>query len=293
MNMVCILLSAWDSIAAFLNSNFTAALSGAFAGALAAQTIASRSKVRESLQLEIRSTNAAIMVAFTICNAGLTLKKQLVKGIYDRYSAKRAEFQIFKLRRSRGELPGVFEAQLDLRTVQMPIVPIDVMRSLMYEKISLTGRPLATMAALAGSTGTLAEVLAKRSELIERFRSIGETHPDLVAMYLGEPYGAGHVSEEFPDSVEAMHSLTDDVIFFSNLLIEDLTAHGEKVLAEYKKTNKKASERISQIDLRPAREAGLMPPQDNYLDWLKGFQNAPQPAAPADTLSSLRSAGRR
>lgn len=274
MTTITLLQAAWDYITVFLNSNFTAALGGAFAGAMAAHSIANRSKLHATFQQEIRSTNAAIMVAFTICNAGLTLKKQLVKGIHDRYSAQRAELQLFKQRRALGETTGAFKLDLDLRTVQMPILPIDVMRTLMYEKTSTRERPLAAMAALAGSAGTLSEVLIKRTELIDRFRSIGDTHPDRVAMYLGEPYGIGHVSEEFPDLVDAMQSLTDDVIFFSNLLIEDLTTHGEKVLADYKKANKKTEERISKIDLSPAHEAGLIPPKENYLDWIKGFPNA-------------------
>lgn len=69
----------WENLRDFLNSNFTAALAGALAGALTAQHIADRGKKREETLLELRSTNAAIMVAFIFCNAGIALKKQLVK----------------------------------------------------------------------------------------------------------------------------------------------------------------------------------------------------------------------
>jgi hypothetical protein len=274
-----------DNLAAFLNSNFTAALAGAFAGAMAAQAIANRAKEREALRQEIRSTNAAIMVALTICNAGLALKKQLVMEICERYAAKRKELEAFQTLRARGEPVGVFKVQADLRTVQMPIVPVDVLRTQMYEKISATGRPLALMAALAGSVGALSDVLQKRTELIERFRALGDDHPDLLALYLGQPYGPGHVSEEFPDTVEAMHRLTDDVIFFSQLLATDLIAHGNQALDQYKKIAKAKGEKISSVDFTEAHQNGLMPDPANYDDWLKGFLTAPQQVVAADAAA--------
>lgn len=86
-----IALEILQKAAAFLNSNFTAALAGAFGGALAAQRIGDRSKQRDALLQEIRSTNAAIMVTFTICNTGIVFKKQHVKDIYETYISKKAE----------------------------------------------------------------------------------------------------------------------------------------------------------------------------------------------------------
>jgi len=62
-----------------LNSNFSIALagslSGAFGGAVAAQRVIERSKRREIFISELKNTNAAIMVSFSICNMILSLKK--------------------------------------------------------------------------------------------------------------------------------------------------------------------------------------------------------------------------
>jgi hypothetical protein len=272
----------WDNLVAFFNSNFTAALAGAFAGAMAAQRIADRTRQREFVLTEVRNTNAAIMIAYTVCNAGLALKKQLVKDIHDSFVATRREHGDFKARRARGDLVDVFELHLDLRTVQMPLFPIDVLRTQMFEKVSAVGRPLALTAALAGSVETLGNVIRKRSELIDRFRGLGEGHPHLIPMYLGEPYGPGHVSEEFPDTVDAMYRLTDDVIFFSSLLAADLMTHGKDVLERYGKAVKVKGQRISSADFSDAREKGLMPEPANYIDWTTGFQDAAQQSAPGD-----------
>ena len=278
-------LFTWQNVAAFLNSNFTAALAGAFAGALAAQRIGDRAKQRDTLLQEIRSTNAAIVISFTICNAGLSLKKQFVKDIYKTYITKKFELEEFQRRRAASQqspdLP--FEFQADFRTLQMPLVPIDVLRTQVYDSISATGRPLALVAALTGAVASLADTIQKRNALIERFRGLGpagEAH--LPAFYFGLPYGPGHVSTEFSDTVESLHSLTDDVIFFSELLGKDLVAHGNSILEQYRNVAKVKKEKISSVDLTEAREQGLMPDATNYNDWLRGFPSTAQQGDPGD-----------
>ena len=277
-------LFSWQNVAAFFNSNFTAALAGAFAGALAAQRIGDRAKQRAALLQEIRSTNAAIMVSFTICNAGLSLKKQLVKDIYETYTAKKSELEEFQKQWAAGQqpagLPFVFQA--DFRTLQMPLVPIDVLRTQVYENISATGRPLAMVAALSGAVDSLADTIQKRNILIERFRGRGPAdEAQLLAFYFGLPYGPGHVSTEFFDTVESLNNLTDDVIFFGELIGKDLMAHGNSILEQYRNVAKVKKEKISSVDFTEAHEQGLMPDAANYKDWLRGFPSAAQPGAQA------------
>jgi hypothetical protein len=278
-------LFSWHNVAGFLNSNFTAALAGALGGALAAQKIGDRAKQREALLQEIRSTNAAIVVTFTICNAGLALKKQFVKEIYETYTAKKEELKEFQQRLATGQqhpnLP--FEFQADFRTLQMPVVPIDILRTQVYESISANGRPLALVAALVGAIASLADTIHKRNTLIERFRELGSAGTDqLPAFYFGLPFGPGHVSTEFSDTVESLHSLTDDVIFFSELLGKDLMTHGNHILNQYRRVAKVKKEKISSVDFTEPRRQGLMPDAANYADWLKGFQSAAQQGASAD-----------
>jgi len=277
-NFVIELLS-WQNIAGFFNSNFTAALAGALGGALAAQKIAGRAKQQDALLQEIRSTNAAIVVTFTICNAGLALKKQFVKDIYETYTSKKEALKEFHQRRAAGQqhpdLP--FEFQADFRTLQIPVVSIDVLRTLIYERISATGRPLALVAALVGAFASLADTIQRRNSLIERFRQLGITGADqLPAFYFGLPYGPGHVSTEFSDTVESLYSQTDDVIFFCELLSNDLMAHGDHILDQYRKVARVKKEKIASVDFTEPRKQGLMPDSTNYADWLKGFPNVAQ-----------------
>jgi len=270
---------AWKNIAAFLNSNFTAALAGAFAGALAAQKISDRAKQRSELLQEIRGTNAAIAVCFTICNTGLSLKKQFIKDIYETYTAKKSELEEFQKRRAAGQqapdLP--FEFQADFRTLNMPLVPTDILRKQIYESISVGNRPLGLVAAISGAIDSLDDTIQKRNTLIERFRELGpEGDAQLPAFYFGLPYGLGHVSTEYSDSIESLNNLTNDIIFFSELLIKDLMEHGDSILKKYNKVSKSNKEKVSTVDLTEPREEGLMPDEKDYANWLKGFQKAAQ-----------------
>jgi hypothetical protein len=85
----------WEDAKGFFNSAFTTSLlgslAGAFAGAVAAQRIVERGKRREELLSEIRNTNAAIVLAFGVCNLYLTLKKQSVKAMGESYCSLRKD----------------------------------------------------------------------------------------------------------------------------------------------------------------------------------------------------------
>ena len=273
-------LFSWQNITAFLNSNFTAALAGAFAGALAAQKIGDRAKQRNELLQEIRSTNAAIVTSFTICNTGLTLKKQFVKDIYEAYTTKKSELVELKKKHTSGQQSPAptFEFQADLRELQMPLMPVDILREQIYTHISATGRPLALVSTISGVVASLAETIERRKILIDRFRKQGAPDSEIfAALYFGLQYGPGHVSEEFSDTVESLHMLTDDVIYFSELLAKDLIAHGKQILEQYKKVAKIKKEKIHSLDLTEAREEGLMPDETNYINWLRGFPDSAQP----------------
>lgn len=277
-------LFTWESIGALLNSNFASALAGAltgaFVGAMAAHQIADRARQREAVLAEIRSTNAAIIVAFTICNAGLAFKKQQSKEICDTYTARRAEYEESLRKRAAGDGPTdvPFQLEADLRRLQMPLVPIDILRDQIYEKISAPARPVALVAALAGSIAGLQDVIEKRTALIERYQALADSGAaHLQELYFGKAYGPGHVSTEFPDSIKSLHRLSDDVIFFSHLLISDLKAHGHRVLAKYQKMATVKEEKIHDAEITDSRVTGLMPEPVNYEDWFLGFPDAPRP----------------
>jgi len=259
---------SWNNIADFFNSNFTAALAGALAGALVAQRIGDRSKERELLLQEIRSTNTAIMGSFSICNAMLILKKDSINSIYDAYETRKAELKEYNRRRAAGELSSdiPFNIQAEFTRLQMPVVPIDVLRKQIYENISVGKRPLALVAALDGTISFLADMIQQYHDLIELSKNLQGAK--FASFYFGFPHG-NELSSEFPDTIEALHKQTNDVIFFSELLGKDLMAHGANILVQYGKVNKIKKEKIVSVDFADARAKGLMPDVSAYPDWFK------------------------
>jgi hypothetical protein len=277
---------SWENLATLSNSAFTTslvgALAGAYAGAKAAQKIAERAKERSEYQVQIRNTNAAITLAFIICNAAISLKRQQTKDLCDMYFEKKAALEEFSRKRKFGEISRetLFEFQADLRSVPFPAVPIDALRSLVYEKLSVSGRPLALVATLAGVLSSLADLISNRNGLIASFKQISPQARETIlpALYFGLPYDGGHVSTEYFDTMMGLQSLTDDVIFFSHLLCKDLASHGNKVLEKYKSQFKGELEHIHAIELSSEKTAGLIPKNEQYSDWLSGFQEREQGA---------------
>lgn len=270
-------LSPLKYVIDLINSNFMStllsALTGATCGALAAQHIGDRSKRRDQLLLELRNTNSAIMMAFTTCNAGMALKNQFVNSIVKEYNKKREELLTITRKSNliQKDEAEIFEFTADFRTLQMPVVPIDILRTYVYDRISAKGRALATVGALAGALDSLNHIISNRNNLIARFRE-SNLNKDrvLLSLYFGLPYGDDHINSEFFDTVKGLNSLVDDTIFFSHLLMKDLKLHGDIIKIKYDKVAKYNSEKVTDFDFTGAKN--LMPDEEIYKDWLSGFK---------------------
>jgi hypothetical protein len=268
---------SWQCGAAFLNSAFTTsligALAGAYAGARAAQRITERSKEREQLLSQIRTTNAATMVAFSACNAGLAIKKQHVQPMYEGFVQAKAELETFRQQRATGQRQGNAEYRFvaDMRGFPAPSAPIETLKDLVFHRISAQGRALALVAVLEQSFAGVKEMIAKRDALIHRFAS-GAVPKDLIPnFYFGTPLPSGDTNQEYPDLIMGIHSYVDDIAFFSSLLCADLIAHGNRAHAAFTKKFGKGAPRVSTANFTGPREKGLIPPDAQYVDWLNAF----------------------
>jgi hypothetical protein len=262
----------------FINSTFITsligALAGAYFGATAAQRIAERSKYREELLREMRNTNAAIALAFEVSDALLALKKQHVKSLKEIYDAKKADLIEFMRKRDAGEISQdlVFDFKADLETLQPQVLPMDTLRAVVFERLSIVGRALNLVVTLNQTVESLAESLAKRNSLIESYKvEVAKDKQRLVPLYFGLPFEEGLVNREYPDMISAIYSQTDAGIFFGSLLCKDLHEHGQQLSNAFKKKFKNDPHRIHEVDFGPAVADGLMPDEKNYADWLTGF----------------------
>lgn len=267
----------WENIKSFLNSGFTTALAGAFAGAWAAQRIAERGKLREELEREIHNTNAGITLAFSVANTMLALKKQHVRELKDSYDRDCQRFKETSAAIAAGKLtPDThFSLAADLRNIPVLSPPATTLQEVVCSRVSVVGRPLSLAVEITESAQNLNAAIVGRGNLIEAFKAGNLPEGATVEkMYLGIPYRVGHVNQEYGDLVRAIALYTDDTIFFSSLLCQDLRAHGLRTAEKYRTRLKKEPPRVSETSFKEAKESGLMPADDEYVSWLKGFQAA-------------------
>lgn len=276
-------MAAWlpsrDATKEFGNSPFTTSLLGslfgAIAGAWAAQRIVGRGKVREELTNEIRNTNVGIMLALSIANVSMALKKQHVKTLKETYDNQCRELEERKANGAAGQFQGPFSPLLDFRALDDISPPIVLLRELVFGRLSTTGRALPAVTAIEDGILNLNAVLARRNRQIERFKN-GDLPEgaEIVHMYFGIPYADGHTNQEYGDTIKAIANYTDDIIFYSILLCGDLRSHGMLIAEKYKRNVGGIVPKISDFDIKDAQASGLIPQDNDYESWLSGFQFA-------------------
>lgn len=274
--------SAFDMGYQMLNAGFTIALlgglTGAIGGALGAQHIVERSQRRKEGLRQLRYTNASIMVAFAICNSAFALKKQHVQPMREEYLKSKADLQSFMARREAKDVSVGMEFHLvmSLKTYPAPIVPLESLKHMVFQELSVVGRPLALVAVIEQSLMGLTAAIAKRDLLIQKFQSGEISEREHVQYYFGLPLSDGHVNEEYSDLVDAIYSYTDDLAFFASRLCLDLMKHGQQVKDALTKFTSQKMLNVSQVDFSSPEKSGLMPPCSQYADWLSAIVENPQ-----------------
>jgi hypothetical protein len=286
------LAAIWGSASAFLNSNFFTAsftaivgsFAGAFAGAYGAQWIVERGKERDEILTEMRNTNAATVVSFAICNIFITMKQQNIKPLKDRFDAQKRSFLETVEKQRLGQLsPGTaFRFLADFQTIfWAPAIAIDVLRQLLFEKISLDEqRPLMLVTNLSDAFHGFTSALGNRNKLIASYKASNFSLDDLLHLYFGLPQGSsGITNTEYPDSIEQVYRHTDDGIFFSKMICDDLFEHNTRLANKFKQQfGKSAPGIIEKPDFTKAQSAGLMPNDADYKDWFNLYVKRPRPS---------------
>lgn len=264
----------WENVKGFANSSFTISLAGAFAGATAAQRIAEKGKFREELLKEFQHTSAVISLATAVACQALALKKQHVKALKDSYDDDLKKFEAHKEKIIGKKIAAntPFEISPNLLFLQEISPPTATIQDIVLSRLSTVGRTIGTVTALADSVGNLNGALSKRNELLNTFKN--QQFPEGATfhhMYLGLPYRETQTNQEYGGSIEAISLYTDDIIFFSIKLCEDLRDHGEILKKRYKSRLRGSPPTIPTVDFEKPRQDGLVPKDEEYENWLSGF----------------------
>lgn len=245
---------------------------GAYYGAKAAQKIIEGGKSREDLLNTINFTNIAITLSYNICNGLLSSKKQFIKPLHEDYEEEKKLLQNFNQNLASGNIPlsSQYQFTANLQTFPLPKLPFEALERVMFNNSGINSQLLTVFSTLNMSLDGLKQSVDKRNDLIENYknRPVGT---DLSAHeYFGLQEG-GKINQDYPTVVSAIKNQTDDVIFFSHLLCEQLNMLGKNLAEQFKKQHKKGCPKIVKIDWSQAEQNNLLPPNNTYSEWLKIF----------------------
>lgn len=271
------LLNAWETIRGFLNSTFISAflsaLAGAGLGVWGAQRLAERSTRRKELLDALRQANALVVLATTISNQALAVKKQHIAPLSKTYFEEREDAEAANEVLLRGGVPEkMVRFKAEMVHITPLTVPVEALKSLTYSAQLMPGRALALVAMVEQSLTELSHSIGVRSKQIELFRA--QTMPmDLFAQnYFGLTRKDGNVDSIYHDSMVGVTQYTDDVAFFGAELSDELQAHAIRIRTRLLKLTKEAPI-ANTVDFSGPRQSGLMPPRENYESWLSGFRS--------------------
>lgn len=244
---------------------------GAFAGAYAT----SRRETKAAIVAQLNSVSAARALCFSICNRYLALKRQHVRPTWDQYCLGRQRLLDAQQAFRAGDRLRVLEYQADLRTIQHVWVPTQTLERQVFEKTSIRGRGLAAAVDLIGAIDSLAKALDARDNLIEEIRSKSPVpRHELAATYFGLAVD-GVTDDRFRSNMEGIYRITDDCIFFSQILADDLFEYGQRLRRRYAWRYRLGVPKLKPEDWGFARNEGLLPDHQEYANWLRGFVRAP------------------
>jgi hypothetical protein len=279
LNSVSVFISAHaQDLKNFFESVFVTsvagALAGAFFGAWGAQRIAERSKQRDEILVELRSTNAAISVVFYISNALLSFKKQEIRPLKATFDAQREAISKILERAKANPAESVSIRHIgDYRSLSTLSIPIPIIEKLGFDNLSVGVKALTLISTLTNTALMLNQAIVGHNKLIDFVKTSNLSDREAMFCHLGLEYTPGSSNKEYSDNLEAIYSFTDDGIFFSRQLLEELIKHGEAKRLRFQKRYGRSGDLpiIAKPLFAKAEEAGLMPDPAKYTDWQSMF----------------------
>lgn len=244
-----------------------AAAFGTFAGAWAT----SRRETKRAVVAELTSLSAARALSFSICNRFLALKKQHVQSMYVKYSAARS--RVMEDVR-HGDRDPKFPA--DLQSLTPVWLPIEALERQLFEKTSARGRAMAAAIDLIGAIDGLNQAIRNWSELVLEFRQASPlTRRQLAEKYFGLATADGVVDDRFRANVFSLSNQTDDCIFFSKILADDLYTYTRRLRRRNAWKFRLSVPKEQPPDWTFAEAEGLLPNEMDCANWLRGFRKLP------------------
>ncbi|MRX37240.1 hypothetical protein [Aminobacter sp. MDW-2] len=273
------LTSLWNYLNASPNvGTAIVGVAASFAGAWGAQVAIFRRDQRREVIATLRAVNEAQALCFAICNSFMSLKSQHLVAMLARFREIEKRFESFLKEKREAEengKPEIFAFQADLQTLPLSKVPIDRLERVVFEKLALDTRTLALAIELnKGIDAVNTSTAARNEQLTSWYEGPPMSHDKMLIRYLGIKFENG-ADEKYKQTLVAIESYCNDCIFFSKLLSEALTEHGNGVRRKYRHHIFWRLPKVSEADYSSEKARKLIPDAKDYEQWLSGFQSHP------------------
>jgi hypothetical protein len=207
-------------------------------------------------------------VAVTICNKAMALKRQHIAPMKIRYDEAKSAHQA-EVRSPSGRPLMV---SLDLATISRSKFPDDILAKLIFEKSSIGEKGAIIAIELSTSIENLNYACDFRTRLIDEIRKEPAlTDEQLAQRYLGIE-NSGQTDARFSHSMEMLRLYTDDCIFFSKMLADELLIYGRNLRNRYRWKYRLPVGKMKGADWSMAERENLIPPPDQYANWTRVFK---------------------
>ncbi|HQS18457.1 hypothetical protein [Reyranella sp.] len=242
-------------------------LAAAFFGAYTAQRIIERRETRQKQSKEIRSTSVAITLALHVANTFIAMKKQHIRRLHEDYHRSKKEIVNRLKTRPVATEERVFNFKADLEYLPLAELPTDHLQRIVADEISVVARPLLLPSIIRQVVRSQHDAVTARNRQIDEFKKVSLLGGDFTAGFFGLDHPRG-VDNRYGANLDAISAYTDDCIYFSIRLTNDLLEHGRTLQKKYEARFKEKAPRITIADFSKV-EKDLLPPVDNYPEWEK------------------------
>ena len=232
-----------------------------------AQQIISKIEHKRQLLEEIRNTRAALALAEDVVTAYLNMKEQKIQGLVSGYRKKLAAFLHLRKAQMRRQRPDPADIHItaDFEFFTPFYVPLDLLKNLIFEKISVTGRALRLWAVLSRVDQDLKNIFLTRNQFIANHRRAASQNSEyLIRIYFGQKDQNGDRDRVYPHLIKAIGLHSDSAIYFAMLLCDDLFKHYKFLATQLGKDAPAAKK----PDWSKAYALGLIPDNKGFEDWI-------------------------
>lgn len=269
-----------ESVAIALGGAVIGTFGGAYGGAVAAEQIAAKKARRARIEQEIRDTNAAIELSFTVCSLCIGLKSQHVQQLVAEFLRQQQIVHKVCADMERGIVPTSEQMEIgfvDHLVLENLWLPTSRLEQTVLEKINARGRISQLAISVARCVEGLDDSISKRNALIERYLDGSIKSEEKQYRTFGYPMKDGSVDMTYSNLTVGLLAKTDNCIYFSKQLCARLSEHGKEIKRTSPRRLQKSLPKVLRADFEHPSQRHLMPDPKEFSGWEIAF--APRPRA--------------